>query len=113
MSEKVIYALISIGVMSVSTYATRISPFLIFGNKEGKEPPKWISYLGNVLPPGIIALLIVYCIRNVEFLSGSHGIPELVCILICALLHIWKGNEFLSIFGTTALYMFLVQVVFV
>ena len=69
-------------------------------------------YLGRVLPPAIIMMLIIYCLRNVSLTSGSHGIPEFVCVAVAAALHWWKGNNLLSIFTATVLYMFLRQVVF-
>ncbi|MGM9618652.1 MAG: branched-chain amino acid transporter permease [Oscillospiraceae bacterium] len=104
-------AVASIAVMAVMTFLTRYLPFLLFDRKG--DPPKIVLYLGRVLPPAIIMMLIIYCLRNVSFLSGSHGIPELVCIAVAAALHWWKGNNLLSIFTATVLYMFLVQVVFV
>ena len=70
-------------------------------------------YLGRVLPPAIIMMLIVYCLRNVDLFSASHGIPELICVAVAAVLHWWKGNNLLSIFTATVLYMILVQAVFV
>ena len=85
-------------------------PFLLFDR--GGKPPRIVLYLGRVLPPAIIMMLIIYCLRNVSFTSASHGIPELVCVTVAAALHWWKGNNLLSIFTATALYMFLLQVVF-
>ena len=61
----------------------------------------------------VIALLVVYCLKNVGWVTGTHGIPELLCIAITALLHIWKHNNLLSIGVGTVLYMVLVQNVFV
>lgn len=97
-------------VMSAVTYLSRALPFLLFGR--GEEPPRWVTYLGRVLPPAIMALLIVYCLRNVNFAAGSHGFPELFCIALAAVLHLKKGNVLLSIFGATVVYMVLVQMVF-
>ena len=103
-------AIASIAVMAVVTFLTRYIPFLLFDRKG--NPPKIVLYLGRVLPPAIIMMLIIYCLRNVSFVSGSHGIPELLCVAVAAVLHWWKGNNLLSIFTATVLYMFLVQVVF-
>ncbi len=100
-------------VMALTTFATRVLPHLLFSRGQGGQPPPWVSYLGNVLPPAVIALLVVYCLREVDIFSSTHGLPEFLCVVICALLHLWKRNEFLSIFGSTLLYMLLVQVVFV
>ena len=89
---------------------TRFLPFLLFGR--GGIPPRSVLCLGRVLPPAIIMMLIIYCLRNVSLTSGSHGIPEFVCVAVAAALHWWKGNNLLSIFTATVLYMFLRQVVF-
>ena len=97
-------------VMAGVTYLTRLLPFLIFGH--GGRPSRVVVYLGNVLPPAVIAMLIVYCLRNIDLFSGTHGLPELLCIAVVAILHFWKGNNLLSIFGGTLLYMFLIQSVF-
>lgn len=86
---------------------TRFLPFLLF--PENKKPPETISYLGRVLPPAMMGLLVIYCFKNVSFLSKPHGIPEFVAILVIAALHFWKRNVLLSIGGGTIIYMFLVQ----
>ena len=104
-------AVLSILVMAGVTYLTRLLPFLIFGR--GGQPPRVVFYLGSVLPPAVIAMLIVYCLKNVDLFAGTHGLPELLCVAVVAILHWWKGNNLLSIFGGTILYMVLVQQVFV
>ena len=103
-------AVAAVIVMALVTYLTRALPFLLFGR--GGRPPQTVLYLGRVLPPAIIAMLIVYCLRNIDLFSGSHGLPELLCVAVTAILHVWKGNNLLSIFGGTILYMVLVQAVF-
>lgn len=99
-------------ILSVAfgTIITRFTPFLLF--PEGKQPPKIIVYLGGVLPAAMMGLLVVYCLRGVSFTSAPHGVPELISVAVIVLLHRWKSNVLLSIGGATALYMFLVQVVF-
>ena len=96
-----------IAAMAGVTALTRYAPFIFFGH--GKEPAKWIKYLGKVLPPALMSVLIIYCISGVNFLCGSHGIPELLCIGAAMGLHVWKGNVLLSIGVSTVLYMVLVQ----
>ena len=97
-------------VAAAVTFAIRLSPFLLFGR--GQQPPKWVSTLGRLLPPAVMSVLVVYCIRNADFSSASHGIPELLCIAAAMGLHAWKKNTLLSIGASTALYMVLVQTVF-
>lgn len=85
------------------TMATRYLPFLIF--KENKKTPEYIQYLGKFLPSAVFGMLVIYCLKNVEVLHGTHGIPEGISILVTAVLHIWKKNMFLSIAGGTICYM--------
>ena len=103
-------SVIIIVLVALTTLATRAIPFILF--PEGKKIPKAVEYLGKVLPPAVIGMLVVYCLRNTNVFSSPYGIPELVCVLIVAVLHIWKRNNLLSIGVGTVLYMFLIQVVF-
>ncbi len=102
--------LITIGMVILGTVLTRFLPFLIF--PAGKPTPKYIQYLGRVLPSAVFGLLVVYCLRGVDPLTGSHGIPELISILLVVILHLWKRQMLLSIAGGTVCYMLLVQLVF-
>ncbi len=110
-------AALAIAVMALVTLLTRALPFLLFDR--GETPPKVILYLGGVLPPAVIAMLIVYCLRDMRFsLSPDMAalalwVPRVIAVAAVVLLHLWKRNNLLSIFGGTALYMLLVQVVFV
>lgn len=97
--------------ISVGTQITRWLPFWLFPEK--KEPPAIVTYLGRVLPAAMMGLLVVYCLKGVHWTAAPHGAPELIAIAVVALLHRWRGNVLLSIAGGTALYMLLVQVVFV
>ncbi|MBR3978724.1 MAG: branched-chain amino acid transporter permease [Oscillospiraceae bacterium] len=99
-----------IAVAAVVTAATRFLPFLIFG--QGKKTPDIIVYLGKVLPYAIMGMLVVYCLKDVRFLSAPYGIPELLGCAAVAALHIWKRNTLLSIGVGTVFYMLLVQFIF-
>lgn len=103
------HSLILIAVMAVITMLLRFLPFFLFSGKT----PKVILYFGNVLPYSIMAMLIVYCLKDISFTGGSHGIPEFMAVLLVAVLHKWKHNMLLSILGGTICYMLLVQAVFV
>lgn len=102
--------LASIAVMAVVTFLTRALPFILFDH--GDHPPKLVLYLGRVLPPAIIAMLIVYCFRGVSFASPGDWLPAFAAGLAAVLLHLWKKNDLLSIFGATVFYMVLVQGIF-
>ncbi len=101
---------IIIMLVALTTFATRVLPFLLF--PKGKEIPKIIQYLGKVLTPAIVGMLVVYCLRNTQVLTGSHGVPEMIAVVLTAGLHLWKRNNLLSIGAGTICYMFLIQVVF-
>ena len=103
--------LVIILAVSLGTQLTRWLPFVMFPEK--RKPPKAVLYLGRVLPPAMMGLLVVYCFKGVSWLSGTHGLPELLATAAVAALHLWKRNVLLSIAGGTALYMVLVQLVFV
>ena len=104
------YNIWMIVVMTLATMATRFLPFLIFG--ENRKTPPLITYLGKVLPCAVMGLLVVYCLKDISFLSAPFGLPELIGIAIVALLHLWKRNSLLSIGVGTVCYMLLVQLVF-
>ena len=91
--------IITIGLCVLGTMTTRFLPFLVF--RENRETPKFIQYVGNFLPSAVFGMLVVYCLRNVNILQGTHGIPEFISILITAGLHIWKRQMLVSIAGGT------------
>ncbi len=102
--------LITIAIVAAGTMLTRFLPFLIF--PEGKPTPKYIQYIGKALPGAVFGLLVIYCLKNVSLLTGSHGLPELIAIAVVVLLHLWKRQMLLSIAAGTVCYMLLVQLVF-
>lgn len=101
---------LTIAICALGTMLTRFLPFFVF--REGKETPPLVSYLGAALPSAIFAMLVVYSLRSVDALAGSHGLPEAIAILITVWLHLWKRQMLLSIAGGTLCYMLLVQAVF-
>lgn len=102
--------MITIGMAVLGTVLTRFLPFLFF--PPGKPAPKYIQYLGKVLPSAVFGLLVVYCLKNVSVFSGSHGLPELISIGVVVGLHLWKRQMLLSVAGGTICYMLLVQLAF-
>ena len=100
---------ITIALCVIATMSTRFLPFLIFSGK--KETPAFVQYLGRALPSAIFALLVVYCLRNVD-VAAHFALPEAIAIAATIGLHLWKRQMLLSIAGGTAVYMLLVQMVF-
>jgi len=105
-----LHTALQIAVMALITAALRFLPFLVFRN-QGRRPAV-ITYLGRVLPYGVMGMLVIYCLKNVSLLAGNHGLPELLAVAAVVGLHLWRRNTLLSIFGGTAFYMVLLQVVF-
>ena len=98
-------------VVAVCTFLTRFLPFALFGG--GKAVPEIVKTLGELLPPAVIAILVVYCLRGIHFRIPFNGLPEFIAIGIVAFLHLWKRNNLVSIGGGTIAYMFLIQSIFV
>ncbi|MCR5256315.1 MAG: AzlD domain-containing protein [Acetatifactor sp.] len=103
------HTILIIATAALITLLLRALPFIIYG---GSELPPSVKYLGNVLPPAIMVILVIYCVRNVNLFEGSRGIPEFISILVVAGLHLWRKNTLLSILFGTLTYMFLVQFCF-
>lgn len=101
----------TIAVVALGTMITRFLPFVVF--LESKEPPRFVRYLGKVLPYAMTGLLVVYSLKDVSITGGSHGLPEAIAMAAIIVLHLWRKNMLLSIAGGTILYMVLVQLVFV
>lgn len=97
-------------VIVLVTMLTRFLPFWIFG--ENRKTPAIITYLGKVLPYSVMAMLCVYCLKELDFSAPGSFLPELLCTALVAGLHIWKRNTLLSIGVGTVAYMLLVQLVF-
>ncbi len=102
--------LLTLGLCVAATLITRFLPFLVFSPK--RKTPAFVQYLGNALPPALFGMLVVYCLKSVNVLGGSHGLPELIALAVVVLLHLWKRQMLLSVAGGTACYMLLVQLVF-
>ena len=104
------YAFIMILIIALVTAALRFIPFLIFN---GNKPiPKFVEYLGRVLPYSIMAMLVVYCLKGISYRKAPFGLPEIISVVIVVVLHIWKRNTLLSIIGGTVCYMLLIQFIF-
>lgn len=99
----------TIGLCALATMLTRFVPFLLFS---GRKTPPFIQYLGQALPGAIFGMLVVYCLKNINPLLYSHGLPEALAILATVILHLWKRQMLLSIAGGTIVYMLLLQLVF-
>ena len=106
-----IQSLVIILMVALATQITRWTPFLLFSGE--RKLPRVVEDLGKLLPPAMMGLLVVYSLRNTDPFTGSHGLPEAIAVAVTAGLHLWKRSTLLSILVGTAVYMLLVQLVFV
>ena len=104
-----LHAAALVAVIAAVTIALRFAPFLLL---RGRETPKFIAYLGRVLPYAIMGMLVVYCLRGTTFASISNWLPQAISVAVVVGLHLWKRNTLLNIIAGTALYMVLVQAVY-
>ena len=109
MTERTAWILAVIAVCALCTLLERALPFLLF---RGKRVPEPVEHLGKVLPMAIIATLVVYCLRGIDFRSAAACAPQLLAAAVTALLHLWKRSTLLSIAGGTLCCMLLTQLVF-
>ena len=101
----------TIGLCALASILTRALPFLVLSEK--KPTPPLVRYLGNVLPAAVFGMLVIYCLKDTAFLSKNYGAPEFAGIFTTILLHIRMRQMLISIAGGTAVYMALIQFVFV
>ncbi|MGD8710662.1 MAG: AzlD domain-containing protein [Ectothiorhodospiraceae bacterium] len=102
-----VYLILAIAGMTVATFLTRALPFLVL--REGADHPL-VLYLGRYLPAAVMTLLVIYCVKDVEFLSAPYGLPQLAGIGVTAAVHLWRRNALLSIAAGTGLFMLLLRI---
>jgi len=93
-------------IMSFVTIVLRILPFIFFSSK--KETPKLIVHLGKVLPSAVMAMLVVYCLKDTSFTNVSGFVPQFVASLVVIVSYLWKRSSLLSIILGTITFMILV-----
>lgn len=102
--------LLTILIISLGTFLTRVLPFILF--PASRKTPAYVLYLGSVLPFAIIGMLIVYCFKSTPILTYPYGIPEIIASVFVIAAHKLKHNLLLSVGGGTVLYMILIQYIF-
>lgn len=100
------YIYLAIIIMAAVNFFTRVSPFVFFRKK---EPPRFIVYIERFFPPVIMSILIIYSLKDIDYLVAPYGLIEIGAVIFTALIHVKYNNYLVSIFGGTIFYMFLVQ----
>ncbi|HIM58230.1 MAG: AzlD domain-containing protein [Gammaproteobacteria bacterium] len=99
------YILTVVLVMTIATFATRITPFIFFRN-HSQHPT--MRYIAKYMPPMIMSILVVYVLKDID-LTADTGLYTVAAVLLTVTVHLWKSNPLLSILSGTLLYMFLLQ----
>ena len=101
------HSILIILAAALITWALRALPFALFARR---RLPRVIVYLGHALPPAIMAVLVIYCLKSVDLTAFPFALPELLGVATTAALHLWRNNTLLSIAGGTAVYMVMIRV---
>lgn len=102
-----IQLLVTVAIAAIVTFGTRVLSFVLFPG--GKQPPRFVVWMGRQLPRAVMAMLVIYCLKDVSFTGSPWGIPALVGVMLTAALHAWKKQMVLSICGGTLAYMLLLR----
>lgn len=102
------YILLAILLAAVITFVLRALPFLIFNGE--RRMPEFLVKLGTVLPAAIMAVLIVYCVKDAVTDWRTNAIPQLLAVLTVGISYKWKHNTLISIIAGTAVYMLLLRI---
>ncbi|WP_334086593.1 AzlD domain-containing protein [Helicobacter typhlonius] len=105
MSPEILHSVILIALIALNTLLSRFLPFIIFA----KSTPTFIVPLGKVLPSAIIAMLIVYCLKDMDLEHSPYGLNEIIAVLVVSYIHIVFKIPVLSIVCGTITYMILIQ----
>jgi branched-subunit amino acid transport protein AzlD len=96
--------------MCAVTFALRALPFAVL---RPLRDSALVAYLSRHMPAGIMIILAVYSLRGVSLAETPHGVPEAIAVACTVALHLWKRNAVASIIGGTAVYVALVNLMFV
>jgi branched-subunit amino acid transport protein AzlD len=97
-------ALVAVFVMAGIILACRAVPFLLFS---GRKPPAVLSFIERFMPPIAMTVLVVSSFASINWTRRPHGVGELAAGAAVVVLHLWRRNALISIFGGTGFYLLL------
>lgn len=109
------HIILTIGIMAVAVILTRCLPFLVFPSAD--KTPRFVRFLGKYLASAVFGMLVIYCFKDVDFISATdhaghltrHGLPQLMGVAVTILLHLWRRNLLFTIAGGTILYIVILR----
>ena len=106
--DSTLYTILLVAAASIATILTRVIPFLIFN--ERRPMPDTIKKIADSLPPAIIAVLVIYCLKGYVAVINYESLAALIAVVAVVLIHLWKKNVLLSIALGTAIYMVIIRI---
>ena len=109
-------ALIVIFAAGIIIFIERAFPFILFSKR---NPPKIIAFIEQYIPPMVMAALLFYCLKDINFVTKidqvakidwHNSLPYIIGVASTIGLHLWKRNSLISIFGGTAIYMLCIHI---
>jgi len=104
MTISIVYVYTAIALIAALTYLTRAAPF---ASSTWLRQGGAAERLGRDLPPGILVVLVIYCMKDVRATSPPYAVPELASLVICGGLHVWRRNVLISIAAGTICFILL------
>ena len=101
-----LYLVVAIAVIALVTWLLRAVPFLLLGRRKLSG---MVVYLGKMLPPAIMAILVVYCLKNLDLLATGHGLEQLIPVALVVGVQLWRKNTLLSILVGVVSHMVLIR----
>ncbi len=105
MSDQTLHMLAFILTMAAATFATRALPFVVLRRQQAQP---WLHFAGRYLPPAIMLLLLIYCLKDIAWWQGK-GLHEALCLAVVCAAHLLWRHALVSILLGTGLFMLLEQ----
>ena len=100
------HSIFLIAIASGITFLIRAFPFLVF---KKRQMPAFLKEIADKLPPAIIAVLVIYCLKGPLTVPSTETIAAAIAIAGVVILHLWKRNTLLSVAAGTVLYMIFIR----
>ena len=125
MKTSVTEALLLSIVMAAVIFFCRVFPFLFFrgkstdtdagaSNPDGRGATKsrevFLSFVEKTVPPAAMTVLAFNALAGPAKTNLSEAIPALAAAAFTAIVHLWRRNPLISIFGGTAVYILLLRI---
>ena len=101
------YLLAAVLVCTAVTWSLRAVPFAVLAPLRRSD---LVTDLGDRMPVGVMAILVVHSLRHVSLAPPTYGVPPLVALGVTVGLHLWRGNVAASMLAGTTVHVALASV---